>query len=116
MQNEKVFNMTFARIYPLYIAKVQKKERTIQELDLVLCWLTGYTPKELKQVLVQQYTLAEFFDNCPLYSNNASKITGVICGIRLEDIEDPLMQKIRYMDKIVDELAKGKSLDKIMRT
>ena len=107
--------MTFASIYPLYVQKVEKKGRTTEELNTVLLWLTGYTQKSLQQQIDKKVDLQTFFAEAPLFNPNASKITGVICGYRVEDIEDPLMQKIRYMDKLVDELAKGKKMEKILR-
>lgn len=115
MKNEKVFKMIFANIYSLYINKVERKGRTIEELDTVLRWLTGYTQKELKQVIDKKKDLETFFAEAPQLNSNVSKITGVICGYRVEEIEDPLMQKIRYMDKLVDELAKGRKMEKILR-
>lgn len=116
MQNERVFKMSFASVYPHYISKVEKKGRSKEELDTVLRWLTGYSQQELEEVLNNKTNLTDFFGNAPLLNPNASKITGVICGYRVEDIEDKLMQKIRYMDKLVDELAKGKAMEKILRT
>ena len=108
--------MSFASIYPLYIQKVEKKGRTIEELDTVLFWLTGYNKKALQQQINKKTDLETFFAQAPLLNPNVSKITGVICGYRVEEIEDKLMQKIRYMDKLVDELAKGKAMEKILRT
>ena len=113
---ERAYRMTFARIYPLYIQKVEKKGRTRAELDAVLCWLTGYDAEGLKAQIDQDTDLQTFFKEAPLMSPHAQDIKGIICGIRVEEIEDPLMQKIRWMDKVVDELAKGKSLDKILRS
>ena len=107
--------MTFASIYPLYVQKVEKKGRTTEELNTVLLWLTGYTQKSLQQQIDKKVDLQTFFAEAPLLNPNTSKIAGVICGYRVEDIEDPLMQKIRYMDKLVDELAKGKKMEKILR-
>ena len=115
MDYARVFRMTFASIYPLYVQKVEKKGRTIEELNTVLLWLTGYTQKSLQQQIDKKVDLQTFFAEAPLLNPNVSKITGVICGYRVEDIEDPLMQKIRYMDKLVDELAKGKKMEKILR-
>lgn len=106
--------MPFATVYPLYLKKVEKKERTKDELDQVIRWLTGFTQKQLQKQIDSSATFAEFFDEAKLHPN-ASQITGVICGVRIEEIDDPLMQKIRYMDKIVDELAKGRPLTKILR-
>lgn len=115
MSNARVFAYTFASIYPHYITKVEKKGRTKEELDEVLMWLTGYNKKSLQQQIDQKSTLEDFFAKAPEINPNVSKITGVICGYRVEEIEDKLMQKIRYMDKLVDELAKGKAMEKILR-
>ena len=108
--------MTFASIYLLYIQKVEKKGRTKEELNTVLFWLTGYNKKTLQQQIDKKADLETFFAQAPQLNPNVSKITGVICGYRVEEIEDKLMQKIRYMDKLVDELAKGKKMEKILRT
>jgi hypothetical protein len=107
--------MSFASVYPAYVNKVERKGRTVAELDEVICWLTGFTKKQLQKQLDAQTTFEEFFDQAPM-NPNASMITGVVCGVRVENVEDPLMQKIRYLDKLVDELAKGKSMDKILRS
>jgi len=115
MDLQRVFKMSFASIYPLYIQKVEKKGRTKKELDEVLCWLTGYTPKALAEQIKKKNDLQTFFREAPALHPNAPKITGVICGVRIEEIEDPLMRKIRYMDKLVDELAKGRAMEKILR-
>src|SRR5688572_4255525 len=115
MDYSRVFKMTFASIYPLYIQKVERKGRTREEVDTVLCWLTGYSQKTLQQQIDKKSDLQTFFAEAPQMNPNVSKITGVICGYRVEDIEDKLMQKIRYMDKLVDELAKGKKMEKILR-
>lgn len=108
--------MPFARVYPLYIQKVEKKGRTKAEVDQVIYWLTGYDHKSLQKQIDQETDFETFFAEAPKLNPNASKITGVICGYRVEEIEDKLMQKIRYMDKLVDELAKGKTMEKILRT
>lgn len=113
--NARVFKMSFAGLYPMYIQKAEKKGRTKEEVDTVICWLTGYTPKTLQQQIDKKNDLETFFAQAPQLNPNAPKITGVICGYRIEEIEDKLMQKIRYMDKLVDELAKGKTMDKILR-
>ena len=115
MKPERVFALTLAGVYPHYVKKVESKGRTKAELDEVLRWLTGYTQKGLEKVLDKKKTLQEFFDEAPKFNPNASLIKGVVCGIRVEDIEDRLMQKIRYMDKLIDELAKGKKMEKILR-
>lgn len=115
MSNERVYNMSIGRIYPLYVQKVEKKDRTQVELDEVLYWLTGYSQDQLESQCKNQTSLKDFFDQAPKLNPNRKLITGVICGVRVEEIEDPLMQEIRYMDKVVDELAKGKAMQKILR-
>lgn len=115
MQNERVFKMSFSGVYPHYIAKVEKKGRTKEELDTIIRWLTGYSQQQLEQITDNKTNLEDFSAKAPQLNPNVSKITGVICGYRVEDIEDKLMQKIRYMDKLVDELAKGKAMEKILR-
>lgn len=107
--------MTFASIYPLYINKVEKKGRTVLELDQVITWLTGYDQKAIQQTIINKYTLEEFFDKAPGFNENTSKITGSICGYKVQEIEEELMRKIRYLDKLVDELAKGKKMENILR-
>ena len=107
--------MTVASVYPLYVAKVERKGRTRAELDQVIEWLTGFDDAELAHHLEADTTFRDFFDQAHL-NPRASLITGVICGVRVEDIEDPLMQRVRYLDKLVDELAKGKAMDKVLRT
>ena len=111
---QRVANMTFASVYPMYVAKVEKKGRTKEELHLVIEWLTGFDNKKLQQLLNEKVTFETFFQRATL-NPNARLITGVICGYRVEDIENPLMQQVRYLDKLVDELAKGKKMDKILR-
>jgi hypothetical protein len=108
--------MSFATIYPLYVAKVERKGHSHTELDELIHWLTGYDAAGLDAVISEQRSLAQFFEQAPSYNPNAELITGVICGCRVETITDPLMRQIRQLDKIVDELAKGKALTKIMRT
>ena len=115
MDNSRVFRMPFASVYPHYIAKVQKKGRSIEELDEIIYWLTGYDKQSLKKIIDNKTDFQTFFAEAPCLNPNVSKITGVICGYRVEEIEDPLMQKIRYLDKLVDELAKGKAMEKILR-
>ena len=110
----RIFTMALASVYPLYLAKVEKKGRVRGELDAVICWLTGYDESELDRHLAAGTTFADFFAGARLHPN-ASRITGVICGVRVEAIEDPLMQQIRYLDKLVDELAKGWALEKVLR-
>ena len=111
----RVFKMSFAGVYPMYILKVEKKGRTQAELDEVICWLTGYNKKSLQAQIDKKNSLETFFAEAPQLNPNVSKITGMICGYRVEQIEDKLMQKIRYMDKLVDELAKGKKMESILR-
>ena len=116
MDYARVFAYSFASIYRLYIEKVEKKGRTQADLDTVLFWLTGYNKKTLQQQIDKKNDLETFFAEAPQMNSNVSKITGVICGYRVEEIEDKLMQKIRYMDKLVDEVAKGKTMEKILRS
>ncbi len=113
--NERVYKMSFAGVYPHYIAKVEKKGRTKGELDQIIFWLTGYDEKSLQQVIDNKTNFEDFFAQAPMMNINAAKITGVICGYRVEDIEDPLIQKVRYLDKLIDELTKGKAMEKILR-
>lgn len=115
MDYNRVYKMKFASVYPHYITKAEKKGRTKQEVNTLIFWLTGYDETLLNDVLTNQTDIENFFYDAPNFNTNANKITGVICGYRVEEIEDPIMQKVRYLDKIIDELAKGKSLDKIMR-
>jgi len=115
MNNTRIFKMPFASVYPLYVQKAEKKGRTKDEVDTVICWLTGYDNELLRQQIEQNVDFETFFAQAPQINPNASKITGVICGYRVEEIEDKLMQQIRYLDKLVDELAKGKAMDKILR-
>ena len=115
MTNERVYKMTFASIYPLYVQKSERKGRTKSEVDTVICWLTGYNEAGLAAQIESEATLEAFFSNAPQIHPHAGQIKGVICGVRVEDVQDPLMQKIRWMDKLVDELAKGKAMEKILR-
>lgn len=115
MENHRVFRMDFAGVYPHYLAKAAKKGRTKEEVDEVICWLTGYSPQALAAQIEARKDLETFFREAPALHPNAGKITGVICGVRIEEIEHPLMQKIRYMDKLVDELAKGRPMTRILR-
>ncbi|MEA5445697.1 DUF2200 domain-containing protein [Gammaproteobacteria bacterium AB-CW1] len=115
MSRHPIFDMSFAKVYPHYVQKAEKKGRTQEEVDQVICWLTGYEQSGLKQQLEQEKSFDHFFAEAPGLNPNASLIKGVVCGVRVEEVEDPLMQKIRYLDKLVDELAKGKSMDKILR-
>ena len=116
MTNERVFAMSFASVYPHYVKKAETKGRTKEELDQIIRWLTGYTKAGLAKQIEKRTSFREFFDKAPKFNPNASLIKGVVCGIRVEEIEDPLMQKIRYLDKLIDELAKGKKMEKILRS
>jgi len=115
MSNTRVFKMPFATVYPLYIQKAEKKGRTKTEVDTVIYWLTGYNEQTLQQQINNKVDFETFFAQAPQINPNAAKITGVVCGCRVEEVEDELMRKIRYLDKLVDELAKGKAMDKILR-
>ncbi len=115
MTEHRIYSMSFASVYPLYITKAEKKGRTKAEVDEIIQWLTGYTPKELALAIKAQVDFKTFFSEAPKLNPSRKSITGVICGVRVEDIEEPLMQEIRYLDKLIDELAKGKSMDKILR-
>src|SRR5215471_20988733 len=112
MRKDRVFAIKFASLYPLYVKKAESKKRTKKEVDQIICWLTGYNQAGLQQQIKQENDLETFFAQAPAMHPNSSLIKGVVCGVRVEDIEDPLMQKIRYLDKLVDELAKGKAMDK----
>ena len=107
--------MSFAGVYPLYIQKAEKKGRTKEEVDEIIFWLTGYNKQSLQKQIDNKVDFETFFAQAPQLNPNVSKITGVICGYRVEEIEDPLMQKVRYLDKLIDELAKGKAMEKILR-
>ncbi|HEY2784092.1 MAG TPA: DUF2200 domain-containing protein [Fimbriiglobus sp.] len=115
MDLNRVFKMSFAGVYPHYIAKAEKKGRKKQEVDEVICWLTGYSSRGLAKQIREAKDLETFFAEAPSFHPNAEKITGVICGVRIEEIENPLIRKIRYMDKLVDELAKDRPMEKILR-
>ena len=115
MPRQPISLMKFASLYPLYVQKAERKNRTKEEVDQIICWLTGYDPAGLENQIEQGNDLATFFAQAPAFNPNCSLITGVVCGVRVEDIEDPLMQKIRYLDKLIDELAKGKAMPKILR-
>ena len=116
MKTERVYALIFASVYPHYVRKVESKGRTVGELDEVIRWLTGYDEAGLAKVISTRVDLRTFFDQAPKLNPNVSLIKGTVCGIRVEDIEDPLMQKIRWMDKLIDELAKGKKMEKILRS
>lgn len=111
----RIYSMSFASVYPHYLAKAEKKGRTKAEVDEILRWLTGYTQKKLDAQIEKKTTIEGFFAQAPQLNPSRSLITGVICGVRVEDIKEPLMQEIRYMDKLIDELAKGKAMEKILR-
>ena len=115
MPKHNVFAMKFAKVYPLYVQKAERKNRTKDEVDQIICWLTGYDQAGLQQQIEQESDFETFFSQAPAMHPNRSLIKGVVCGVRVEDIEDPLMQKIRYLDKLIDELAKGKAMEKILR-
>lgn len=112
---EKIYRMTFSRVYPLYITKVERKGRTKAEVDEVVQWLTGYTPKEMESQIQKESDFKTFFDEAPRLNPLRSSIKGVICGVRVEDIEDKTVQSVRYLDKLVDEIAKGRPMEKILR-
>jgi len=116
MKTERIYKLIFASVYPYYIKKVESKGRTKEELDTVICWLTGYNKKSLQKQIDKKIDFETFFAEAPQLNPNASKITGVICGYRVEEIEDKLIQKMRYLDKLIDELAKGKKMEKILRS
>lgn len=115
MGNEKRFAMKLAKVYPLLVQKAERKGRTAQETGEVTCWLTGYDRETLDHLLESDITYGEFFEQAPAFHPNSSLIKGVVCGVRVENVEDPLMRRIRYLDKLVDELAKGWPMDKILR-
>lgn len=115
MNKERIYKIVFASVYPLYVKKIESKGRTKEELDTVIFWLTGYDKKTLKDQIDRKTDFETFFKEAPKFNPNAKKITGVICGYRVEEIEDKIIQKMRYLDKLIDELAKGKTMDKILR-
>lgn len=115
MTKHKIFTMAFAKVYPLYVQKAERKGRTQEDVDAVIAWLTGYDQTSLQQQLEQQVDFEAFFAQAPRLNPKCTLITGAVCGVRVEEVEDPLMQKIRYLDKLVDELAKGWPLEKILR-
>jgi hypothetical protein len=115
MPQHRVFAMKFAAVYPMYVAKAERKNRTKREVDQIICWLTGYDAAGLRQQIEREHDLETFFAQAPALHPNRSLIKGVVCGVRVEDIADPLMQKVRYLDKLIDELAKGKTMEKILR-
>lgn len=115
MRNNQIYKMSFAKVYPLYIEKAEKKGRTKAEVDEIIRWLTGYSQEELEEQLDKETDFETFFTKAPQLNPSRTLIKGVICGVRVEDIEDPLMKEIRYLDKLIDELAKGKAMEKILR-
>lgn len=115
MSVHRIFSMAFASVYPAYINKAERKGRTKDEVDRVICWLTGYDEASLQKQIELKKSFDSFFAEAPLLNPNRSKITGVVCGVRVEEVEDPLMQNIRQLDKLVDELAKGKAIEKVLR-
>lgn len=115
MAKHRIYSISFAKVYPLYVAKAEKKGRTKAEVDQVIAWLTGYGPKRLEAQLNKQTDLETFFAKAPKLNPSRALITGVVCGVRVEDIEEPTMREIRYLDKLIDELARGKAMDKILR-
>lgn len=115
MAQHRIYNMAFSSVYPYYVQKAERKNRTKQEVDTIICWLTGFNSNELYELIDQKTDFRTFFEKATL-NPKAQEITGVVCGIRVEQIEEPLMQKIRYLDKLIDELARGKSMEKILRS
>ena len=115
MAQHRIYTMKFSGVYPLYVQKAERKNRTKEEVDQIICWLTGYNQAGLQAQIEQKNSFETFFDQAPALNPNRALIKGVVCGVRVEEIEDPLMQKIRYLDKLIDELAKGKTMEKILR-
>jgi hypothetical protein len=115
MPKHRIYTMAFSKVYPMYVQKAERKDRTKKEVDQIICWLTGYTQAGLQKQIKQDVDIETFFAQAPHMNPARSLIKGVLCGVRVEDIEDPLMKKIRYLDKLIDELAKGKAMDKILR-
>lgn len=113
--SHRIFKMSFSKVYPLYLQKAERKKRSKQEVDQIICWLTGYSPAKLQRQIDREIDFETFFAEAPAMHPNSALIKGVVCGVRVEEITDPLMQKIRHLDKLIDELAKGKALDKILR-
>lgn len=115
MPNHRIYTMKFAGVYPLYVEKAERKNRTQAEVDRLICWLTGYDEAGLRQQIDQGNDLETFFAQAPAMNPNRALVKGVVCGVRVEEIEDPLMREVRYLDKLIDELAKGKAMEKILR-
>ena len=116
MPKHRIFTTSFASVYPHYVRKAEAKGRGRREVDQVICWLTGYSPEALAEQIERKTDFATFFAEAPAMHPNVVKITGVVCGVRVEEVEDPLMRKIRYLDKLVDELAKGRPMEKVLRS
>ena len=115
MAEHRIFTTPFAKVYPMYVQKAERKNRTKNEVDQIICWLTGYNQAGLEKQISRQSDFKTFFAQAPAIHANASLIKGVVCGVRVEEVQDPLMRKIRYLDKLIDELAKGKAMEKILR-
>ena len=115
MSTHRIFTTPFASVYPLYVQKAQRKNRSQEEVDRIICWLTGYSPAQLQQQIDSGASFEAFFAGAPALHPNTALIKGVVCGVRVETVDDPLMQKIRWLDKLIDELAKGKAMEKILR-
>ena len=115
MPEHRIFSTKFSSVYPLYVQKAERKGRTKEEVDRIVCWLTGYGERDLQRLLQKEVDFRTFFAEAPAIHPNTPLITGVVCGVRVEAVADPLMQKIRYLDKLIDELAKGKAMEKILR-
>src|SRR6185436_5095281 len=115
MPKHRIFTTAFSKVYPLYVQKAERKKRSKSEVDRIICWLTGYSQAGLKKQIEEQSDFETFFAQAPAIHPNTALIKGVVCGVRVEEVEDPLMQKIRYLDKLIDELAKGKAMERILR-
>ena len=115
MLQHRIYRMKFSGVYPLYVQKAERKNRTKEEVDQIICWLTGYSQTGLENQIELESSFETFFAKAPIFNPKASLIKGIVCGVRVEEIEDPLMRKVRYLDKLIDELAKGKAMDKILR-
>lgn len=115
MSEHRIYKTPFSKVYPLYVRKAENKGRTKKEVDRIICWLTGYTPAELRQHLKKETDFETFFMKASAFNPRAKAIAGVVCGVRVEDVKDPRMRRIRYLDKLIDELAKGKAMEKILR-
>lgn len=116
MPQHRIYTTSVASVYPHYVTKAEKKNRTKDEVDQIVCWLTGYSPEQLQGQLDDDVDFQTFFGDAPAMNSNRSRITGVVCGVRVEEVEEPLMREIRYLDKLIDELAKGKAMEKILRS